>query len=269
MKALRFIAVMLGLASPGLRGDIVMSLTPAVQYGAHGAEVVFSGTITNTGTVDKVFLNDISFTVSGASVTYLSPELNNFFANVPGILLPGESYTSGEIFRVVLGAAAPLGDYGGTIGLLGGTDINATGSLASSPFTIRETPTENWRLANFGDAMNTPAAADTADFDGDGVLNLMEFALNLDPKANDSAALPQPVISGGYLTYSFVPNAASTDLTYAVESSINLTTWDSVDVQDITPANPSPPGQRTFRYKNPIGPASPWVFLRLRVTRAP
>jgi hypothetical protein len=249
-----------------VRADLVMSLTPALQYDGPGMEVVFSGTLTNSSTTDKLFLNDIAITVSGPAAANLTPGPGNFFANVPGILLPNESYTSGEVFRATLAAGAPLGDYSGSVGILGGADITATTNLASCSFTVSETPMENWRVQVFGSDAGLPQAADTSDYDGDGIPNILEYALNLDPTVPDSAALPPPVISGGYLTLSYVPNALATDLTFAVESSSDLVNWGTADVLDITPANPNPPGQRTFRYNHPLGQA-PQVFLRLKVTR--
>ena len=370
--------IILALASlflaASLRAGISVTLSPSVQNSARGVEIVFSGTITNTSLTDRAFLNDISFTVSGASATNLAPRLNHFFANVPGILEAGESYSDGEIFRVQLDGAAPAGDYGGFITIIGGSDIFAAANLASSTFsilspdvtvvattadaseqgpvsgmftitrsggtdialpvpfsiggsavngsdyqtvvssvtipggsssttvtitpipnnvadgdrmatlslaassshnngtpssgsvTIHDKPADNWRLQTFGAEANSPQAADLADYDGDGLPNLIEYALALNPKLNDVSALPQPVMSGSYLTYSFVPNAAASDVIFSVEASTDLIHWSSSDVEDITPVNPSPPGQRTFRYKYPADSAA-HAFLRLRVTR--
>lgn len=254
------------LALGPVRGGIVMSLTPSIQDGGHGAELVFSGTLTNSSATDKVFLNDVSFTLTGPSAANLAPDANSFFANVPGILLPGESYSSGEIFRVTLGPGAPAGDYGGTVSVLGGAGISDSASLAGSTFTIHETPLENWRMDHFGDAAGTPAAADTADWDGDGILNLLEYAIGLDPRTADAGGLPAAGKSGGYLTLSFVPNAAATDVSYVVESSTDLVTWGTLDVEDVTGPNPMPPGQRTYRYAHPLAQGGN-AFLRLRVVR--
>jgi hypothetical protein len=116
--------------------DLILTLAPSVQNGASGTELVFSGTLLNTSTTAKVFLNDITFTPDGASAASLTLKPNDFFANVPGILLPGETY-GGTVFRVALSAGAPAGDYGGTITLVGGTDIFAASNLASAAFAVR------------------------------------------------------------------------------------------------------------------------------------
>ena len=266
MKTSRFVLIFLCLACGVAFGDLVVSLSPAVEYGGHGAEIVFSGTLTNSSATDKVFLNDIAFSLTGASATYLTPESNSYFANVPGILLPGESYAGGEIFRVILSPGAPTGDYVGTVSLSGGADITAAGNLASLSFTVRETPMENWRFENFGADWNTPQAGDTADFENDGIPNILEYGLDLNPKLSDNFALPSPFISAGYLTLSYMPNLSATDLAFAVESSTDLLNWGTTDVVDLTPVVPIPPGSKTYRYKYPVSQA-PHAFLRLRVTR--
>ncbi len=119
-----------------LRADLVMSLSADIQNGARGTELVFRGTLTNTSASQKLYLNDIVSTLNGPSATHLSFESNSFFFNVPGILLPNESYTDSELFRVLLNGSAPAGDYTGSITVQGGTDIQANAVLASASFTI-------------------------------------------------------------------------------------------------------------------------------------
>ncbi len=351
-----------------------MSLSASVQNSARGRELVFSGTLTNTSSTDKLFLNDIAPTLSGASATNLSFQPNSFFSNVPGVLLPSESYSNDEVFRVSLKGTAPAGDYGGTVTVRGGADIFANGDLASAGFTIlspdvnlaatdanaseqgpdpgvftisrtgsttidlpvffaisgtavngsaynaiapagtipagsssttititpipnnvaegdrsvnllltsssaynlgltitdtvtiHDKPADAWRFQEFGANANDPAAADASDWDHDGIQNLLEFALDLNPKASDTTALPAAVITNDYLTISFVPNTDATDVNFIVEASTDLTSWNTTDVEDITGPNPNPPGLRTFRYKFAVGPTSK-AFLRLRVAR--
>src|SRR2546430_2055859 len=99
------------------RAGLTVSLVSAIQNSAKGRTLVFSGTLTNTGTTDQLFLNDIQFALTGSAANYLVPDTNSFFANVPGILLPGENYT-GELFRVALSGSASADDYTGTVSVL-------------------------------------------------------------------------------------------------------------------------------------------------------
>lgn len=102
-----------------------------------------------------------------------------------------------------------------------------------SPFNLTltgtgYTPQQSWRLGHFNSADNTGDAADLADFDKDGLLNLMEFAFDLDPKsgnaANGTAKLPEPVVEGEYLVIRFTPPAAgvAAGLTYGAQASATL-----------------------------------------------
>ena len=242
---------------------LTLSLNPVAQPGAAGAEALFSGTLTNTSTTDPVFLNDIgvAFTADPQSNTALSS--NAFFANVPGILLPGETY-DGPLFRISLSGASPAANYSGTITLQGGADITAAGALVSTAFTLLATPVDQWRYANFGDAAGTAPAADAADWDRDGTPNLMEYALALNALVPDGLGVPAPTLLNNYLTLSYVPSAS--DVLYTIESSNNLLQWGTADVEAVSIANPLPPNRLTFRNRNSISQLGQ-AFLRLKVTR--
>lgn len=125
----------LTLIAGHLQAALEFTLTPSVKSGALGTEITFSGTLRNTSTTDNLFLNDIQFTISGASATALTPDSNSFFANVPGLLLPNEIYT-GPIFTILLKSTAAPGDYSGSVAILGGADILATTTLQTQSFQI-------------------------------------------------------------------------------------------------------------------------------------
>jgi hypothetical protein len=352
---------------------LTISLDAPVQNATPGNAVVFTGTLTNTDGSAKLFLNDLLVQAPGG----VAQQPNVFFANVPGILLPGESYT-GPIFSVAVAANASPGDYVCTLDVKGGADIFAADSLATVGFTvtvvlpvvtitatvpdaaefgpvsgtftvtrtggtgialgvpftiggsavngtacapitspvtipvgasaaqitvapipnniaegdrtvvltlavagtftigapsaatvtIHDKPADQWRLANFGDAANTPAASDAGDWEHDGIANLLEYGLSLDPKESDWAALPQALLVDGYLTLSFVPNPNATDVLCVVEGSANLSSWGTGDVELVTLANPIPPTRRTYRYRYPAGTVGAG-YLRLRVDLQP
>jgi hypothetical protein len=104
---------------------------------------LLSGTITNpAGAPSDVLVNDLQFALSGASATFLTPDTNSFFANVPGVFAPGDSYT-GIVFGLQLASNTPLGSYSGTVTLLGdpnGADPGATQSLATTTFQLAVAP---------------------------------------------------------------------------------------------------------------------------------
>ncbi|MBL9130709.1 MAG: hypothetical protein JNG86_05890 [Verrucomicrobiaceae bacterium] len=259
MKTLLFML----LTSVAAFAGLTVTLNPNAQPAATGGEALFSGTLTNTSATERLFLNDIaaSFTADPQSDTALAS--NAFFANVPGILNPGEVY-AGPLFRISLSAVSPAANYTGTITLRGGADIVADGNLASASITVLATPVDQWRHQTFGDAAASPAAADAADADGDGTENLLEYALALDVLTPDVALLPAPFVLNDHLALSYVPYAP--DVTYSVESSLNLLHWGTVDVEPVTVPNPQPPNRVTFRFKDAIS-VSEKAFLRLKVTR--
>lgn len=88
-------------------------------------------------------------------------------------------------------------------------DANPGGVIIAREFDIFGYPTggpytelESWRLEHFGTSEGTGNYADDADFDNDGNVNLMEFAMATDPSISNSA----PV--------TFTDNASTIDLTY-------------------------------------------------------
>ncbi len=319
------------------------TLTPAVRSAAIGTELTFSGTLTNTSATDNLFLNDIHFDITGPASTALTPDTNGFFSNVPGILLPGETYT-GPIFTVLLNGSAAPGDYSGSVTIMGGADIFAEddlqtlgfqvaspllsvsatgpdayefgpisgaitisrtggtnydlaiqyaitgtaangirynslsgmaviptgaanvginidpipndfadgdqtvvltvspsggyniGSPTNDTVTIHDKPIDSWRLQEFGNDANTPEiAGDTADPEGDGITNLMEYGLGSDPRVASVGDLPLPVIDANHLQLTFHRNTAATDITYIVEGRSDLSSGDWSPVMTRSP----------------------------------
>lgn len=241
---------------------LTLTLNPNAQPVAAGAEALFTGTLTNTSATERLFLNDVaaSFTADPQSDTALAS--NAFFANVPGILAPGEVY-EGPLFRIALSNASPAANYTGTLTLRGGADIQSMTDLASAAITMLATPVDQWRHQTFSDAAASPTAADTADADGDGTKNLLEYALALDALTPDVALLPAPLVLNDHLALSYVPTAP--DVTYSVESSPDLVQWSTTDVEQVTVVDPQPPNRVTFRFKDAIS-AGGKAFLRLKVT---
>ncbi|HEY4283796.1 MAG TPA: hypothetical protein VGM62_12095 [Chthoniobacterales bacterium] len=310
------------------------TLTPTVQSGAIGAKVCFVGTLKNTSTTQNLFLNDIHFDVNPPAASALTPDPNVFFANVPGILLPNETYT-GPIFTVAVDSHADPGDYTGSVTIRGGTDIFAATDLLSQEFqvsspsisisatvpdaeefgpvsgvftvsrsgsvnydltvnyattgsatngirysslsgsvqipsgaasatisidpipndlpdgdqtviltitpnqsynvgspalatvTLHDKPIDTWRIEQFGNQAGLPQiSGDGADPDHDGITNLIEYGLLLDPKSSSIGDLPLATIDDNHLQLMFRRNTAATDITYIVEASANLSADD-------------------------------------------
>jgi autotransporter-associated beta strand protein len=87
------------------------------------------------------------------------------------------------------------------------------------------TPIETWRQANFGSAANTGNGADGADPDKDGIPNVMEYGLGMNPNVSTQTGLPTYSVPVNTGVISFGRNLAATDVTYIVQASSNLTSW--------------------------------------------
>ncbi len=131
LKSILSFGLTLVLSSTGVRADLSFVLTPSVQACARSNEVLFTGILSNTDPSNDLYLNDVQFITDGNFTT----DSDAFFANVPGILSAGQTY-SDVVFGVTINPATPAGDYFGAVTILGGSNIFAAGNLATQPFQI-------------------------------------------------------------------------------------------------------------------------------------
>ncbi len=106
---------------------------------------------------------------------------------------------------------------------LGSSTITVTvsdGTLTASDtflVTVTGTALETWRFAYFGTTANTGNAADLADLERDGVVNLLEYALGGNPNIASAAPLPRGTTVGGRLAITFIRTLANTDIAMTVQ----------------------------------------------------
>jgi hypothetical protein len=112
------------------------------------------------------------------------------------------------------------------------TAITARGETVSSAEVCgvnNPTPIQQWRQAYFGTMdPNSVVASDTASPAGDGVPNLMKYALWLNPTIPANGALVSTGEVGVYLTLTFNRVGSATDITYSVEGSSDLIAWSAL-----------------------------------------
>ncbi len=120
------------------------------------------------------------------------------------------------------------------------------------------TPLELWRLTNFGSPDNTGAGADLNDIEKDGVVNLVEFALGLNPKQNSAGSLPQAQRIGGNLVMNVTQPAGVSGITYGAEWSPTMAAGTWLPVADTGTGN-----QHTFSV--PMG-INKRIFMHFRVS---
>lgn len=138
----------------------------------------------------------------------------------------------------------------------GGTSLTATHILTVSGTTALEA----WRQRHFGSPDNLAEGADTFDADKDGLVNLLEFALGLDPTSGASSQLPAARRPSQTLLLTFEqPAEASGCITYCAEWSDSLRngSWKPV-------TNFGTHGSHDFRVPSA---GLPKMFIRLVVAR--
>jgi hypothetical protein len=169
-----------------------------------------------------------------------------------------------------LSPTAPTGSVIGNLSLESSgaqpQTVALSGTVTSQP---SYTHLEQWRFANFGSYDSVNSGADSADPDGDGLSNLMEYALGLSP--NNSGVIPAALsLSGANLEYTYTRSTAAKDngVTYQIEWSDTLEagSWSTETVtQQITFTEGA---LESVKASVPAGTGGK-RFLRLRVGAAP
>ncbi len=148
-----------------------------------------------------------------------------------------QAYNPATQVSVVSGPLSTLSD-----GKIGVYTVSSSGAFPTSTyqnsnyyadvrFVVPDplTPYQTWQEDHFTEAQiaNSSFSGMTADPDGDGLVNMLEYALDLDPLAAAStAATTVGTESGtGRLTLTFRRARPASELTYIVECSSDMVTW--------------------------------------------
>ena len=186
----------------------------------------------------------------------------------PALVPPGGVVIhGGGVARTVV--VTPGANQAGTATVTLGVNDGATTTTTSFLVTVPGTPVQLWRQHHFGSVLASGAGADDADPDGDGVDNLLEYALGLDPGmgsvlAQRITADLAEVAGALHLRLAVAKNPAASEVGFSVEVSDDLAnpaSWTSagtvVEVDTGTTL--------VVRDATPLG-ADNGRFLRLRVT---
>ncbi len=145
--------------------------------------------------------------------------------------------------------------YNFRIAALNGTDRSSEVTATLITWTSHE----EWRFTNFGTIANSGDAADSATPSGDGMQNLLKYALGLNATATSSnTTLNTHVNANHQLALTFV--RARNELIYTVEGSDDLITWSTIA------ANPGTAGE-TVTVTDTAPASARKRFMRLKVTR--
>lgn len=100
----------------------------------------------------------------------------------------------------------------------GGFDLEAVGAISqNATFSI-------WALRN-----SLPSNSENQDTDGDGLVDLLEYAFAHVPTISDTPTPPTSLsVAAGRLQITFQRDERAVDLTYEVQTSDNLSTWTTI-----------------------------------------
>lgn len=267
--------------------------------------ITIGGTPYVTGTSDGagssgLFCNPYGVAVSGAGNVYIADNPNSRISMGTSQLPPAitsalaVSGTAGLAFTYAITASNSPTSYN-AVGLPPGLSIDTSTGLISGttlvsgsfPLTISaanlggpDTATlaliirnayNGWKTLKFtaAELSNAAISDDTAAPAGDGISNLMKYALNLEPKIPSINRLPScgAMAVGGtnYLTLTYTPTPLASDIIFSVEVTGDLQTWNSgpgfTSLVDTGTASTV-----TVRDTTPVSIASK-RFIRLKVTK--
>ena len=282
--------------------------TPATATGSTGTAVSLALTGLTPATTYHFRVNGAgsSGTANGADMTFTTPDTNANLASLAlssGTVSPAFSSTvlayavampnATTSFTVTPTAASSLAavTVNGTVVASGAASLPITFSGNSATVSIVVTAQDGTtsktyalninRYISFLDwaaANNLPTTDFTADTDGDGIPNLLEYAFNANPPSADKNILPttantfNAADSKHYFTYTYRRRIIPGSMTYSIESSANLSSWSAVAAQNLqqmgfaTATGDGVTEVATFRLLPAIedGPAA--NFVRLKVT---
>ncbi len=173
--------------------------------GTQGAASVSYASVPGGTAVNGTNYTDVSGTLNWSDGDGTSKSFN-----VPIL----DSHQAGPNTTINLALSAPAGGVG-------------LGGQSTAILTILEDPSDAWLYEYFGTNANNPAiAGDLADPTGDGIPNLLKYALAMDPNTtNNPASTTAFDISGNQFQFQFHRNTSATDITYVVEFSGSLQSW--------------------------------------------
>ncbi len=123
-----------------------------------------------------------------------------------------------------------------------------------------------WQQDKFtpGELADSGISGPGSDPDTDGLANLIEYALGLEPKAVSTSVLPELSTTATDWVYTYTRPTDRPDITYVVEVSTNLTTWTAVSGTHEWVSSAG--ANETWQAKYPLGSAAN-AFFRLKVTQ--
>jgi alpha-tubulin suppressor-like RCC1 family protein len=255
-------ATLNGLVSAqGTTATVSIQYGPTTSYGTTTAAT--PGSVTGTAT-DTAVSASVSGLLIGATYHYrviattgsavTTGEDMTFTTHSDNAMLMALAINAGELSpafdRTITSYAITLPFATGTLVLTPTTDHQGASVTVNGVAVARGTASAPISLAVGGTMLTTVVTAedgitirtyaiavtrmpcDPGDSDHDGIPNLIEYALGLDPAANSAGQVPQPARSGKLLVIRFTQPAGVSGITYGAQWSTDMAPGNWTDVPD-------------------------------------
>lgn len=241
------------LASASYTGVVVSPPTPPA-ISTVPDQVIHENTAT---AVLPVTISDAQTVSSNLMLTASSSDV--VLAPLANIVLGGSGSN-----RTVQVTPAAFQSGAATISLIvnNGQPIAAT-ATNSFLLTVLTTPAGAWRQQWFGTTANAGDAADTADPNHNGIINVLERAFNLNPIGVDTNGWPVANPPGSTFTLTYRKSVAAVDLGFQVVWSRDLMHWSTNQITDTLVSSDG--ATEIHAASLPLTAGTP-LFLRLDVT---
>lgn len=241
---------------------IIRTVTAAGDVGTFAGSGV-NGTVDGNGD-DAAFSQPVAVVVSSTDKVFVAERTNSVIRQIGSqqtlIEVPG-TLTGTTTLPVELAVTGlPTGEtyYFRIVATNGG------GTSVGLPKTVTILSFRKWLVSKFGNQATNPLIADpTASPAGDGVSNLIKYALGLDPNAPASTGMPVLSHQGGQLSLTYTKSMSATNIVMAVEWSTDLVHWNTSGVTQTVLDDDG----MTQEIRSSVPMGSTAKFLRLSVTQ--
>jgi hypothetical protein len=222
--------------------SVVQTTASGVIGGSFGTPAYFNGEIYYGGTSDKLKAFSLTAGVLSGSAVSTATRSYGFPGATPSVSANGTSngivwalqnaspavlvaYAAGNLTSEIYNSSQAAGSRDQlasgvkfAVPIIANGKVFVGNQLSVSVFGLLD-PYLNWKYFYFGNNATNPAVAgDLADPDGDGVVNLMEYALATNPNVPNTTPSVTGLVAGNQFQFNFHRNTAATNLTYVVQT---------------------------------------------------
>ena len=205
--------------------DLTLLASHTNEPWAFGSAGRYSVVVTNVGAASSSGAVTVKATLpNGMTATNLSGTgwtvtLSNLTCTRTNSLTNGTSYPA--IFLDVLVDTNKTTSLTPTFTISGGGDLNTNNNSVTDPTSLVGS-LDNWKNQWFGSAAGTASAADTNSYAGDGIANLVKYALGMNPTVPATNGLPDMKMTNNKLALTFNRQKSATDVVYEVQAAGDL-----------------------------------------------